>query len=135
MSQFDNMQGNGLDAGPSESKWADMTRTPMLIMFAAAAALAGCNKSDHTIVTGGPVGDDTNAAANANVPLPPSIAASKTYRCADNSVVYVDWMSDGSAQLKKKTGEVTATLPAGSPDLKGDSKSASVTYKGQSCSA
>jgi len=135
MSQFDNMQDDHLDAGRPGSKWAGMTRTRMLIMLAAAAALAGCNKSDHTIVAGGPVEDDTNVASNAPVAMPPSIDASKTYRCADNSVVYVDWMSDGSAQLKKKTGEVTATLPAGSPDLKGDSKSASVTYKGQSCSA
>ena len=26
--------------------------------------------------------------------LPPAIAASKTYRCKDNSLVYVDWLSD-----------------------------------------
>ena len=112
-----------------------MTRTPLLIMLAAAAALAGCNKQNHTIVAGGPVDDDTNAAADANVALPPSIDASKTYRCADNTVVYVDWMSDGSAHVKRKNGEVPTVLPTGSPDLKGDAKSASVTYKGQSCTA
>ena len=67
-----------------------MTRTPLLITLAAAAALAGCNKESHTIVAGRTTGDDTNAAANAPVALPPSIAASKIYRCADNKVVYVD---------------------------------------------
>ena len=135
MSQFDNMQAEHLDGRAPGSKWAGMTRTPMLIMLAAAAALAGCNKSDHTIVAGGPIEDDTNVASNAPVAMPPSIDASKTYRCADNTVVYVDWMSDGSAHVKRKSGEVPTVLQAGSPDLKGDAKSASVTYKGQSCSA
>ena len=71
-----------------------MTRTPLLIALAATAALAACNE-DHTIVAGGPGDDQTNNAANATVELPPSIAASKIYRCSgDNSVVYVDWLSD-----------------------------------------
>jgi len=74
-----------------------------------------------------------DATANANVQLPPSISASKSYRCADNTVVYVDWLSDGSARVKKSRGEVGTPVPADSPDLKGDSKSSSVTYKGQSC--
>ena len=73
-----------------------MTRTPLLITLAAAAALAGCNKENHTIVAGGGAGGeaDTNAAANGPVALPPSITASKIYRCADTKVVYVDWLSD-----------------------------------------
>jgi hypothetical protein len=71
-----------------------MTRTPLLIALVATAALAGCNE-DHTIVAGGPADDKANNAANATVELPPSIAASKIYRCTgDNSVVYVDWLSD-----------------------------------------
>ena len=114
-----------------------MTRTPLFITLAAAAALAGCNNSDHNIVAGGPEPDvnETNAAANAPVALPPSITASKTYRCADNSLVYIDWMSDGSARVMKKKGETGTTLPAGSADLKGDGKASTITYKGQSCSA
>ena len=72
-----------------------MTRTPILIMLASAAALAGCNKENHTIVAGGEPGDpQANSAANANVQLPPSILATKLYRCADNSVVTVDYLSD-----------------------------------------
>jgi hypothetical protein len=112
-----------------------MTRTPMLITLVAAAALAGCNKENHTIVAGGPVEDNANLAANANVPLPPSIQASKTYRCGDNTIVYVDWMSDGSAHVKTKTSDVPTNIAAGSADLKGDAKAATVTYKGQSCTA
>ena len=94
-----------------------MTRTPMLLMLAAAAALAGCNKESHTIVAG-PPGDDVNAAKNANVQLPPSITATKLYRCADNSVVTVDYLSDNkSANVHEKGGNVTqVTAPeAGQP--------------------
>jgi hypothetical protein len=95
---------------------AVMTRIPLLIALAAAAALAGCNKEDHTIVTG-PPGD--NAAENAPVVLPPTIAQSKIYRCADNRVVYVDWLSDNkSANIRTESGgvatQVTA-LEAGKP--------------------
>src|SRR5579864_4944716 len=71
-----------------------MTRTALLITLAAAAALAGCNKESHTIVAGPSGETDTNAAANGPVALPPSITASKVYRCADNKVIYVDWLSD-----------------------------------------
>jgi len=94
-----------------------MTRTPLMLMLAAAAALAGCNKESHTIVAGGEPGDnEANAtAANANVQLPPSILATKLYRCADNSVVTVDYLSDNkSANVRLKEGgttQVTATDP------------------------
>ena len=33
---------------------------------------------------------------NVGVVLPPSIQASKAYRCKDNSLVYIDWLSDGT---------------------------------------
>jgi len=111
-----------------------MTRTSLLITLAAAAALAGCNKESHTIVAGGEP-TDNNVALNADVQLPPSITASKSYRCTDNSLIYVDWMSNGTANVKKKRDEVGTPVAAGSPDLKGDPKAASITYKGQSCTA
>jgi uncharacterized lipoprotein YajG len=81
----------------------------MLIMLAAAAALAGCNKENHTIVAG-PPGDDVNAAKNANVQLPPSIVATKLYRCADNSVVTVDYLSDNKSANVRAGKDVTSTL-------------------------
>jgi hypothetical protein len=91
-----------------------MTRTPLLLAVAAAAALAGCNKEDHTIVAG-PDGDVANEspAANEPVTLPPSIASSKIYRCKDNSVVYIDWLSDNkSANFRAKQTDVPVTLTA-----------------------
>jgi hypothetical protein len=96
-----------------------MTRK-ILLALVAATALAGCNE-DHTIVTGGPDdgNDGANAAENATVALPPSISASKIYRCANNHVIYVDWLSDGkTANIRTdKNGPPTqvAAAEAGKP--------------------
>jgi hypothetical protein len=111
-----------------------MTRTALLITIAAAAALAGCNKENHTIVAGPADDTDTNAAANGPVALPPSIQASKAYRCKDNKLIYVDWMSDGNARVKKSRDEVGATITPGN-ELKGDAQAATITYNGESCKA
>ncbi|WP_419828119.1 hypothetical protein [Sphingomonas sp.] len=74
-------------------------------------ALAACNTKPTTI-TADEVPDDQKAAlANAKpVELPPAILATKTYRCADSSVIYVDWFSgDKSANIRTaKGGEPTA---------------------------
>ena len=96
------------------AKWPDMTRT-LLLTLAAAAALAGCNKENHTIVAG-PDAAENNVAANQPVALPPAIAASKIYRCADNKVVYVDWLADDkTANIRTEQGgsptQVTAAEP------------------------
>lgn len=114
-----------------------MTRPSTLLALVAAAALAGCNNEDHTIVSD-PAGPDpmANAIANAgSIQLPPSITASRAYRCKDNSLLYVDWLSNGSARVKKSREEVGTTVPAGDPSLTGDAKAASITYNGQSCKA
>jgi hypothetical protein len=113
-----------------------MTRAPFLLTLAAAAALAGCNKQDHTIVAGGePPDEPTNAAANAGVQLPPSIVSSKIYRCGDNKLIYVDWMSDGSAHVKKSRDEVGVAVAPNAPELKGNAQAPSITYNGQGCKA
>ena len=56
---------------------------------------------------------------NANVQLPPSIVATKLYRCDDNSVVTVDYLSDNqSANVHlEKGGAVTkvTTAKSGKP--------------------
>ena len=120
-----------------------MTRTPTIIALAAAAALAGCNTEDHTIVSD-PTGGPSNAAANANVKLPPSIVGSHKYRCKDNSLISIDWLSDGIESSARVTpqGGATVTLAqaeaggaytAEGASLSGDPKAQSVTYKGQSC--
>jgi hypothetical protein len=110
-----------------------MTRPFTILALVAAAALAGCNNEDHTIVAG--PGADDQPMNNVGVVLPPSIQASKAYRCKDNSLIYVDWLSDGTARVKKTREEVGTTLPAGDKSLTGDAKAASITYDGQSCKA
>lgn len=101
-----------------------MIRTTHIIAVAAAALLAGCNQEDHTIVAGGP--DDSDPAAealqaNGPIELPPSVQASKTYRCADNSVVHVDWLSDGkTANVRTdKGGTVQVTAPEAGQTMTG----------------
>ena len=89
-----------------------MTRTTLAITLIAAAALAGCDKQNHTI-TGGP--DEGSPVANAApIELPPAIVASKIYRCKDNSITYIDWLSDSkSANIRTdKNGEATHVAAA-----------------------
>jgi hypothetical protein len=127
-----------------------MTRTPLLIALAAAAALAGCQPT--TIDPNKDNNDDANAtAAKGPVVLPPSVVSSKSYRCADNKIVYVDWLSDNkSANLRTEKGgsptQVTAAetgkpmSAAGGYSLEGTSSAASVKiavpgHPAQSCKA
>jgi hypothetical protein len=128
----------------------DMTRTPLLIALAAAAALAGCNKENHTIVAGPDTGDN-NVASKTPVALPPAVVSTKTYRCADNKIVYVDWLSDNkSANVRtEKDGsptQVTAAEPgkpmsaAGGYSVEGTAAASSVKiavpgHPAQSCKA
>lgn len=111
-----------------------MTRKTLIIALAATALLAGCKPK--TIVAGGPDDSpDTNAVAAGPVALPPSITATKTYRCKDNSLVYIDWMSDGTARARKSKDEVGTSIAAGSSELTGTATGSTITYKGQSCKA
>ena len=118
-----------------------MTRTPLLLALAATAALAGCgNKNDHTIVVGPDGIEENNSAAAeenlANVQLPPSISASKIYRCKDNSVIYVDWLSDGSARVRTDRHEVGTGVTVGEGGaITGTPEGSAITYKGQACKA
>jgi hypothetical protein len=76
----------------------------------AAAALAGCHPT--TIDPNKDNGDDSNAPVvnAAAVALPPSIVATKRYRCADNSVVTVDYLSDNkSANVRTGKDDVAPT--------------------------
>ncbi len=104
----------------------------LLFIVAASAALIACEK--ETIVEGG---NQPAAVVASKVVLPPSITATKTYRCKDNSVVHIDWLSDNqSANFRaEETGapvQLKATA-AGEPmtaegySLTGDAKAASVT--------
>ena len=87
-------------------------------------ALAACKPET---ITGGEQPDPMKEelAKAAPVELPPAIAASKTYRCKDNSLVQIDWLADnkgayvhgdGQAQTHVKPAEPVEGKPA-STDL------------------
>lgn len=124
----------------------------ILFAFAAVAALAACDRQDQTIVTG--PGDPNASEVNTvGVVLPPAIVASKTYRCSgDNSVIYIDWYSDGAARVKSSQTDLGTRIPApqeetespleGSAEtpsaespLEGSAETSSVTYAGKTCNA
>ena len=113
-----------------------MNRILATTLLAAAAALAGCDQSDHTITADGPydpnAGNPTNAA---DVKLPPPIVSSKIYRCGDSSLVYVDWYGDGSARLKGTPTEAGTAIAAAdvAQTLKGDAESPAIIAKGKTC--
>lgn len=110
------------------------------------AALAGCNSDNHTIVAGPK--EDSNKA-DTNVVLPPSILTSKVYRCADNVIIYVDWLSDGKSATirtdKSASPNMVSAAEAGKPmtaasgySLEGNAGSGSVKaavpgHRAQSC--
>ena len=65
----------------------------LTLIFVGSLALAACKPET---ITGSeqpdPMKDELAKAAP--VELPPAIAASKTYRCKDNSLVQIDWLAD-----------------------------------------
>jgi hypothetical protein len=91
---------------------------PAPFALAALAALAGCNTKPQTI-TASP--DDPQAAQLKDakpVAPPPMIQASRTYRCADNGLVYVDFYTNNTAAVRTQKG-ATPTMLAGEPGKPG----------------
>ena len=88
-----------------------MNKTLTLALLAA-AALAGCNKPS---TAANETAEANAAAAQANVvaEMPAAIVASKTYRCKDNSIVYIDWLAgDTTADIRTEQGGEATVLKA-----------------------
>lgn len=109
-------------------------------LAAAAVSLAACNTEPETIVVGGPADEPAPDFGNRPVPqLPPPVKASKTFRCKDNSLVYVDFFADdkGANIRTEKNGPpvmVAAPEPGqemvsadGTAKLSGDTAAITVT--------
>jgi hypothetical protein len=92
--------------------------------IAALALLAACNSQPTTITGNGP--SDPTASEIAEAPpvkLPPAVLVSKSYRCKDNSIVYVDYMNDAVSvhyRAKKEAMPTTLTAPAAGQPFVGD---------------
>ncbi len=59
--------------------------------------------------------------------LPPAIASSRTYRCSDNSLFYVDFYTNNTALLRTVRGgeAITLTAEGGNPPFTGEGRSVS----------
>jgi len=89
-----------------------ISRTLSAALFASTLLLAACDTKPETITAGN---DDPDAAAlNAATPvsLPPMVTQSRTYRCKDASLVYVDFMSNNTALYRSEKGGTPTTLSA-----------------------
>jgi hypothetical protein len=79
-----------------------MQRTRFLAAAAIAASLtvSACNSEPELVTVNkyDPMAEQLKKAGP--VELPPSIAESRTYRCADNSLVYVDFFTNNTARLR-----------------------------------
>ena len=92
---------------------------------AAILALAACNSEPETINDYDPMAE---ALKNAGpVALPPSIQVSRTYRCSDNSLVYVDFYTNNTALIRMRQDDTPVSLaaPGGAPPYAADGYSVS----------
>ncbi|MDX3900361.1 MAG: hypothetical protein QHC40_07620 [Sphingobium sp.] len=85
-----------------------------LIAAASLSLLSACGSNDEPEVVGGPADPMAEQLANAApVELPPSVKKSVQYRCKDNSLLFVDFMSDDkTVQLRTEKGGSATTLKA-----------------------
>jgi len=93
----------------------------------ATIALAACN-SEPEAITVNKYDPQAEALANAApVAPPPMIQASRTFRCRDNSLIYVDFYTDNTANLRtSQDGErIALTAEGGNPPFTGSGYSVS----------
>jgi hypothetical protein len=71
--------------------------------LAALLALAACDNKPTTITSGETPDPQAEALKNApKVAPPPMIQASRTFRCKDNSLIYADFYTNNTVQLRTK---------------------------------
>ena len=97
------------------------TRIPALLTASLGAllALSACDNKSHVIV---PKDDDPQAAALKNakpVAPPPMIMASRTFRCADNSLVYADFYTNNTVSVRSHEDPASGSTTLTAKDPKG----------------
>lgn len=79
--------------------------------IAAFIALAACSSEPEVVDTNpDPMKDELAKAAP--IEAPPMIQANRTYRCKDNSLVYIEFYTDNTAQFRTEKGGPATTLTA-----------------------
>ena len=88
----------------------------------AAAAIAGltvlsaCESEPEVVKKDDPMAEALKNSAP--IEPPPMIQASRTYRCRDNSLVYIDFFTNNTAVIRTERGEApvaTVTAEGGNP--------------------
>jgi hypothetical protein len=78
--------------------------------FAAAFSLTACSGGSQEEAAA--QNNQAEKAEPATANLPPSIQASRVYRCGDNSLVYVDFFTDNTAAIRtEELGAPTKLAP------------------------
>jgi hypothetical protein len=83
-----------------------MNKTLLILAPLSMLALAACNKTETPAE--GEAGAEGTAVTAAPVEMPPAITATGTYRCADSTVLYVDFLGANEA-ADIRVGDKTAT--------------------------
>ncbi len=83
-----------------------MKKTLFLLAPLSVLALAACNKSETPAAEA--EAEAAKTAEAAPIAMPPAITASTTYRCGDNTILYVDFLGKNEA-ADIRVGEKTAT--------------------------
>src|SRR4051812_32800943 len=116
-----------------------MRNTPLLAASAALFALSACQKHEPEMVN--TYDPQAQALQNAApVQLPPAITDNRTFRCADNSLFYVEFYNNNTAMIRTTRDgtptQLTQTGGAGPYAGSGQSVSANATHatvNGKSC--
>ena len=122
------------------------TRTPLALALGAAVLLVSACKNEPEAMNTGTNDPMAAELANAAPPPPlPMIKSSHPYRCKDNSLIFVDFMTDDvSANYKadKEAPFVALKAPEkGKPFVSADGKTTvtgggeAITFNGQACKA
>ena len=85
-----------------------MKKTLLILAPVAMLALAACNKTETPAEGEANAGADATKEAAAPMAMPPSITASGVYRCADSTVLHVDFLGANEA-ADIRVGDKTAT--------------------------
>ncbi|MDG2533829.1 hypothetical protein P6144_09240 [Sphingomonas sp. HITSZ_GF] len=119
-----------------------MKKAPIFAAAAVLFSLAACEQKPEEVTS---VSKDPQAEALKNAPkveLPPSIAASVSMRCKDNSIVFADFYQGDKQVLIKETKDGPGTMlkapAAGEPfvaeggfKVTGTSKNATIEIPGK----
>ena len=123
-----------------------LTLSLSLLSLATLSACGAAKPESFNETIGDPM--ENQLANAAPIALPPALKASKTYRCKDNSLVYIDFFADGvsanirtekeGAPVKLAAPEKGKTFAAEGYSVDGDGETVTVSMPGknsQSCKA